>query len=115
MLSLIFALLCVMQLFVSFCFAHNAFSAPLWKAMDACQAVCLHCPFVRLLLISSLLLLSFSSICCGSATFSIAPSENVSAIFGGLITHQPDCVCLCLLGPDSHLDSHSKFISELLL
>ena len=96
-----------------FSFAHNAFSAPLWKAMDAYQAVCLHCPFVHLLLLlSSLLLLSFSSICFGSFTFSIAPSENVSAMFWW--PNHPS-TRLCLLGPDSHLDSHSKFISELLL
>ena len=94
--SLMFALLCVLQFFFCFSFAHNAFSAPLWKAMDAYQVVCLHYA-LRSFALSSF----FSSPpfflfrFFGSVTFSIASSENVSAsfFFGGPITHQPDCVC----------------------
>ena len=77
-----FALLCVLQFFFCFSFAHNAFSAPLWKAMDAYQVVCLHYA-LRSFALSSF----FSSPpfflfrFFGSVTFSIAPSENVSASF----------------------------------
>ena len=60
-ISMIFSDICFVMCFaVFFSFVHKTFRAPLWKAMDACQVVCLHCPpFVRLFLLLFSLPFSF--------------------------------------------------------